>query len=98
RAVEMPAAGGQREEVQVWIDQPREERSAAAVHAASRAAGDAPDVRTAADRKHSAITYRDGGRPRDGRVERHDPRVRANTGGVRQSEDGSGFASFSFMS
>src|SRR5262249_56451485 len=40
----------------------------------------------------------DGARTRGGGVEGHDPRVLENAGVVSQSDDGSGFASLSFIS
>src|SRR5262249_1665336 len=60
--------------------------------------GDAPDLARGADRQHAAVANRDSARARDGGIERHDPRVLEDAGAVRQSDDGSGFASLSFIS
>jgi len=98
RAVEVHVPGGHGEEMEVGIDQPRNHGGAAAVEH-FRVPPDEPAERSAgADTEHPATADGDRLRDRLARVERHDPRIVEEPGGRRQSEDGSGFASFTFIS
>ena len=97
-AVEMRFSGGERQQVQMRVDDPGQQRRTPAVEAADGASCGAPDVSRPPDCQHAAAAHGDGARTRCGGVQRHDPRVLENAGLVRQSDDGSGFASLSFIS
>jgi hypothetical protein len=96
--VELGVAGGQREEMEVRIDEAREERRAAAVEALDARPDEAAEIRRASDRLHAAGADHEARGDGARRVERQDPGVLEEPVGGRQSDEGSGFASFSFIS
>jgi hypothetical protein len=97
-AVEMRLARGEREEMEVRIDQTGKHRRPRAVDATARATGHAAHVGRASDRQDAAAADRDRACRRRTGVECHDPGALEYPGIVRQSDDGSGFASLSFIS
>jgi len=98
RAVEVHPARGQGEEVEVRIDQPGQHRRAPAVDPLGGGSGEPVEARRRAQREHPPAAHRDRLRDGPARVEGHDPRVLEQPVGTIQSEDGSGFASLTFIS
>jgi len=80
------------------VDEPREDGRPAAVEALGSAVSEPGDLGPRADRQDTAAGNGERGGGGSMRVERHDPRVLEQPVGGGQSEEGSGFASFSFIS
>jgi hypothetical protein len=91
-------AGGEREEMEMRIDEAREHDRATTVDALDVPPGERPEHGAVTDRENAAGT--DGDRTRGGRVpiEGHHPRPIEEPVRGAQSEDGSGFASLTFIS
>jgi hypothetical protein len=98
RTVEVHPARGQGEEMEVRIDEAGQHGRAPAVDPLGGGRGERPDARRRAQREHSPGADRDRLRDPPPRVEGHDPRVLEEPVGTVQSEDGSGFASLTFIS
>ena len=80
------------------VDETGKDRRAAAVHALRAAAGERLDLGPRPDRHHPPAGDGERRGPRTTRVERRHPRVLEQPVGGGQSDDGSGLASFSFIS
>ena len=80
------------------VDEPREDGRPAAVEAFGAPAGEPGHLDPRADRQDAPADNGERGGGGSMRVERHDPRVLEQPVGGGQSEEGSGFASFSFIS
>jgi len=98
RAVEVRRARGEGMEVEMRVDEPREDGRPPAVEALGPTAGEPRDLGLRADRQDAPAGDGERGGGGSVRVERHDPRVLEQPVGGGQSEEGSGFASFSFIS
>jgi len=97
-ALEIRVPGREREEMQMRIDQPGQDDGAPAVDALGPRADEPAQVTTGPEREDAIAAERDRAGERPPRVERDDAGVLEQPGRRRQSDDGSGFASFTFIS
>src|SRR5439155_3719136 len=96
--VEVRAPRGEREEMEMRIDQSGEHGGPLAVDAFRPPTGEPSEGGTRAHGEHPSAAH--GDRLGEGarRVQGHDPRVLEEPRGTAQSDDGSGFASLTFIS
>ena len=97
-AIEVRIAGREGEEVQVRIDHAWQHGGAATVDATYGAAGQPPQHARIVQPDDASTAHGHRVRVRQRRVAGHDPPALQNPGRPRQSDDGSGFASLSFIS
>jgi hypothetical protein len=97
-AIQVRRARCEAEEVQVRIDQTGEHRRAAAVEPLGGGTREGPHVRRRPERQHTSAADGERARDRAVRVEGQDAGVLQQPVGARQSEDGRGLASLTFIS
>lgn len=96
--VQVGGTGRERVEVEVRIEEAGHDRRAAHVDPLGAGPGEGSHLGAAAHGHHPPITHRDRLRHRAAGVEGQHPCPFDEPVGARQSEDGSGFASFTFIS
>jgi hypothetical protein len=99
-AVEMRVPCRQREEMEMGVDQPREDGRAAAVDALGARSHEIAQIASGPDAEDRPAPERDGTCRGPTRIERDDPCVLEQPvcGANAQSDEGSGLASFTFIS
>ena len=80
------------------VDQAGQNGRAATVDPFRPGVRETAELAASAEREDATAADRDRVRHRPARIERHDPRVLEQPVGARQSDEGSGFASFTFIS